>query len=267
MRTGRGHDEHQPPTRTCSVPPRSSSCPPMRGDLPSREQLADGWRRGGTNQQRSHAHPTQRPQTPPAAAGRPPLPLPPEAEVRAGAIGAAPPERGAMKRGAMRRGCPRRGKRVPPSAGASASRRDPHSLDAFAAETEAALRGVGSAPRSLTEARRSPLMRACCFQLVWRESGAPRSAARRRRFRVLLPCGSSDTAILRDAPGGNWPEKGCSETCASARGSPASFSALWPPSASLQPTGRRCGATSVRLVSARGERFNHRLRPKLFAAE
>lgn len=239
----------------------------MRGDLPSREQLADGWRRGGTNQQRSHAHPTQRPQTPPAAAGRPPLPLPPEAEVRAGAIGAAPPERGAMKRGAMRRGGPRRGRRVPPSAGASASQCDPHSLDAFAAETEAALRGVGSAPRSLTETRRSPLMRACCFQLVWRESGEPRSAARRRRFRVLLPCGSSDTAILRDAPGGNWPEKGCSETCASARGSPASFSALWPPSASLQPTGRRCGATSARLVSAGGERFNHRLRPKLFAAE
>lgn len=89
-------------------------------------------------------------------------------------------------------------------------------------------------------AGRSPLTCACCFQLVWRESGAPRGASRRRRFRALLPCGSSDTAILRNALGGNWPEKGCSETCASARSSQASFSALWPLCASLPPTGRRC---------------------------
>lgn len=142
---GRRHDEHQPPTRTCLAPPRSSSCPPRRGHLPSREQLADRWKSRGINPATpSHSHPTQRPQTPPAAAGRPPLPLPPEAEVRSGAIRAAPPKRGTMKRGAARCAGPKRGRRVPPSAGASASRRDPHCLDAFAEETEAALRGVGA---------------------------------------------------------------------------------------------------------------------------
>ncbi|XP_021266817.1 ribosome biogenesis protein TSR3 homolog [Numida meleagris] len=45
-----------------------------------------------------------------------------------------------MKRGAAKRGAPRRGRRAPPSAGASAPRCDPHCLDTFAAEAEAALR-------------------------------------------------------------------------------------------------------------------------------
>ncbi|XP_042683673.1 18S rRNA aminocarboxypropyltransferase [Centrocercus urophasianus] len=70
-----------------------------------------------------------------------------------------------MKRGAMRRGAPRRGRRVPPSAGASASRRDPHSLDAFAAETEVALRACLEGERGAEEC--GPEAKIPCPLAMW----------------------------------------------------------------------------------------------------
>lgn len=127
----------RPRTRTCSAPPRSSSSPPRRRDLLSREQLAAA---GG------RIDPPTHPLSPPRLPPRSPSAAPSAASSssRAAAItssagngrargrgAAAPPRHGAMEHG--RRAARRRG-----------GRRGARSLDTFAAEAEAALRGAGA---------------------------------------------------------------------------------------------------------------------------